>query len=66
MEQAAEALEDGRDPLERSFLVEHHVTADECFALAEGMATGIRLALLMVVPLAHATRVGEASMVGEL
>ena len=39
---AAEALEDGRNPLDRSFLIEHGVTSDECFDLAEGMAAAIR------------------------
>ena len=50
MEKAAEALEDGRNPLDRSFLIENHVTADECFSLADGMAAGIRLALVMIAP----------------
>lgn len=50
MEKAAEALEDGRNPLDRSFLVEHRVTANECFDLADGIAAGIRLALVMITP----------------
>lgn len=39
---AAKALEDGRSPLDRSFLIENSVTADECLDLAEGMAAAIR------------------------
>lgn len=37
------ALEDGRDPLERSFLLEHGVTVTEIFDLADEMAFGLRL-----------------------
>lgn len=40
LEAAADELEDGRDPFDRSFLIEHDVTADECFALAGAMAAG--------------------------
>lgn len=39
---AAEALEDGRDPLSQAFLVEHQVTLDECYNLADAMAAAIR------------------------
>lgn len=42
-EAAAAALDDGRDPLHLSFLMEHDVTADECFALAGRMAAGLML-----------------------
>jgi hypothetical protein len=40
---AADALEDGRDPLELSFLTEHSVSLDECCNLAESLALGARL-----------------------
>lgn len=43
LEAAADALEDGRDPLTQSFLAEHDVTMEECHALAEQMAIGARL-----------------------
>ena len=46
---AVEALEDGRDPLEISFLTEHGVTLDEAYSLAETMALALRL--LMKLPL---------------
>ncbi len=41
--EAAKALEDGRDPFSTAFLVEHMVTADECFALSERIATAVRV-----------------------
>lgn len=40
---AAEALEDGRDPLTLPFLADNDVSADECFGLADAMAAGLRL-----------------------
>jgi len=40
---AAEALDDGRDPLNSAFLDEHGVTLDECYDLAESLAMGGRL-----------------------
>jgi hypothetical protein len=40
---AADALDDGRDPLATPFLDEHRVTLDECFDLAEWLALGGRL-----------------------
>lgn len=40
---AAEALDDGRDPLSTGFLAEHSVTLDECDALAGALALGARL-----------------------
>jgi len=40
---AAEALNDGRDPLTTPFLSENHVTFDECYSLAEHLAIGARL-----------------------
>jgi hypothetical protein len=39
---AAEALEDGRDPLHDPFLSDHDVSLDECIGLAEQMALGAR------------------------
>lgn len=40
---AAEALEDGQDPLATPFLAEHGVTYDECMDLADLLAMGARL-----------------------
>jgi hypothetical protein len=40
---AAEALEDGRDPLTSAFLADNDVTSDQCLALAEGLAVGARI-----------------------
>ena len=40
---AADALDDGRDPFEHSFLVEHEVTYDECGNMAEQVAFAIRI-----------------------
>ena len=41
---AADALDDGKDPFERWFLVENEVTLDEAYELAETMAMTLRLA----------------------
>ena len=43
LEAAIDALEDGRDPLSRAFLVEHGVTLDECYALSDDLVDGARL-----------------------
>lgn len=40
---AADALDDGRDPLTPPFLDEHRVTLDECYDLAEWLAVGAQL-----------------------
>jgi len=40
---AAGALEEGRSPLDVSFLSEHGVSLDECFDLADWLAIGARL-----------------------
>jgi len=40
---AADALDDGRSPLEGAFLTEHEVTLDELYGLAGWMAIGSRL-----------------------
>lgn len=40
---AADALEDGRDPLINPFLSENEVTLDQCFSLAEQLAIGARI-----------------------
>ena len=40
---AAEALEDGRDPLSAAFLGEYDVSLDECFDLADSLALGAHL-----------------------
>jgi hypothetical protein len=40
---AAEALEDGRNPLVNPFLVEHEVTFDQCMSLAQQLAIGARM-----------------------
>lgn len=44
---AAEALDDMRDPFDHSFLVDNNVTANECFMLAEQLALGARLAIVI-------------------
>lgn len=45
IDEAITALRDGRSPLDRAFLVEHRVTSDECYDLAEAMASGLELGL---------------------
>jgi hypothetical protein len=40
---AADALSDGRDPFDRSFLVENQVTLDEVCDLGDLMALGARI-----------------------
>jgi hypothetical protein len=40
---AAGALEQGDDPLHVSFLIEHEVTLDECYDLADHLASGARI-----------------------
>lgn len=39
---AAEALDDGRDPLSHAFLVEHEVTFDECGTLGDQLGLAAR------------------------
>ena len=43
LDQAAQALEDGTDPLNASWLAENDVTSDECMTLGETMALAIRV-----------------------
>jgi hypothetical protein len=40
---AADALDEGQDPLVPPFLGEHEVTLDECYSLAQQLAIGARL-----------------------
>jgi len=40
---AADALDDGRDPFQQAFLVDHDVTFDECMILSQLLAVGGRL-----------------------
>lgn len=40
---AADALEDGRDPLASPFLSDNDVTLDQCYSLAEQLAIGARI-----------------------
>jgi hypothetical protein len=40
---AADALDDGRDPLTNPFLADNEVTLDECYSLAEWLAVGAQL-----------------------
>lgn len=40
---AADALDDGEDPLALHFLNEHDVTIDECYDMADKLAAGARL-----------------------
>jgi hypothetical protein len=40
---AAEALEDGRDPLANPFLADNEVTLHEAYTLADQLATGARI-----------------------
>ena len=47
MREAAKAMEDGRDPLERSFLIEHKVSLDEVFTMSEDIARAVRIYLRM-------------------
>lgn len=43
LREAADALNDGRDPLTNPFLSEHGVTLDECYDMADFLALGARL-----------------------
>lgn len=43
LELAAEALEDGRDPLTNPFLSDNDVTLDQCYSLAQQLALGARI-----------------------
>jgi hypothetical protein len=43
LNKAAEALENGEDPLAVSFLSGHEVTSEECMSLAQQLAIGARL-----------------------
>jgi hypothetical protein len=43
LNQAAAAMEDGRDPFDLAFLCEHDVTLDECYDMAEWLAIGARI-----------------------
>jgi hypothetical protein len=43
LNKAAEALENGEDPLALSFLSGHGVTSDECMSLAQQLAIGARV-----------------------
>lgn len=45
LEAAAVALDDGRNPLDEHFLVEHEVTLDECYDLAGMLALGARMVI---------------------
>jgi hypothetical protein len=40
---AAEALQDGRDPLDESFLADNSITFDEVVVLADTTVLGLRL-----------------------
>jgi len=40
---AADALEDGRDPLANPFLSDNDVTLDQCYSLADQLAIGARI-----------------------
>ena len=43
LREAADALEEGRDPFGASFLSENDVTSDQCMALARQLAIGARI-----------------------
>lgn len=43
LDKAADALENGEDPLALHFLSENEVTLDECFDLADKLAMGARI-----------------------
>jgi hypothetical protein len=40
---AAAALDEGTDPFDESWLIEHRVTLDECFDLSAQLAVGARM-----------------------
>jgi hypothetical protein len=62
LEAAIVALEAGNDPLSRSFLVDHLVSADECFALADRLALAGRLYLTLIDDLNSDRTKGEAAI----
>ena len=41
--EASEAFEDMRNPFDTAWLVEHNVTADECFELSSAVSAAIDL-----------------------
>lgn len=43
LDAVADELEEGKSPLNHTFLVEHDVTADECMDLADSLALSARL-----------------------
>jgi hypothetical protein len=43
LELAADALDDGRDPLAEPFLSDNGVTLDQCYSLADQLAIGARI-----------------------
>ena len=45
IELAAQAMERGESPFDRSFLVEHRVTLDEVYDLSDALAIGARMLL---------------------
>lgn len=47
---ASEAMRDGRDPFDSSFLVRHRVTYDEAHNMAENIAAAVDFFLLAVGP----------------
>ena len=47
LEEAADALEDGRDPFADGFLIEHSVTLDECYSLSDLLSASARMMLLI-------------------
>ena len=65
LREAARALEDMRDPMSTGFLVEHNVTADECFDLSETMALAIRVYLRLLGDVEEKTP-GAAATFGNL
>jgi hypothetical protein len=43
LRKAADALDDGRDPLANPFLADNDVTLDQCYSLAGQLAIGARV-----------------------
>ncbi len=60
LELAAEAMEDGRDPFDLSFLSANEVTADECYTMGEQIALAVRMMLVAPKELAATLVVGVA------
>jgi len=64
LKNAADALDEGEDPLALSFLSEHDVTLDECYDMAFKLAAGARLIAWATEHPREAAKFIEAGLAG--